>query len=277
MDGCWVRRTFVALLMATLVGGCDQKPPAQPSSNSSKPTDAARVETPPVIIPESADWSAEEALVKLGDRDAAVSAAVRLVLLAGAEPVALPDPLPLEVAETLRVVNLGEAGWALGIADRLRVDRLWGPVLIGPDGAVMLVMEDSTDAVALCIAKEPEVFPHLLISRGEVRLLSKPEESALMLIGPPAVGFALRHERGIPYVALVLWADRERELTRYTWQPYEKVFYGPAMSALPADGGGVFELDLEDSAALEPVGGIIEEPKETPEVPVDFGDEPLPA
>jgi len=87
----------------------------------------------------------------------------------------------------------------------------------------------------------------------------------------------LRSESGYPYVAL-LWrgssaAEDEEgkagsaepvEVARYTWDPWELAFTGPLSDKLPDPPGGLFELELEQSEALIPVGGVIPEPPPIP-------------
>ena len=50
------------------------------------------------------------------------------------------------------------------------------------------------------------------------------------------------------------------QVGRYNWDPYEIAFSGPQCDKLPDPPGGQYELDLEASLALIPVGGVIPEP-----------------
>ena len=50
------------------------------------------------------------------------------------------------------------------------------------------------------------------------------------------------------------------EAARYQWDPFERMFIGPAADKLPPALKGRFELDLEASSWLQPVGGEIGEP-----------------
>ncbi len=50
------------------------------------------------------------------------------------------------------------------------------------------------------------------------------------------------------------------EAARYQWDPFESMFMGPAADKLPPPLKGRFELDLESSSWLQPVGGEIGEP-----------------
>jgi hypothetical protein len=49
-------------------------------------------------------------------------------------------------------------------------------------------------------------------------------------------------------------------VARYTWDPYELTFMGPAADKLPDPPGSRFEIDLARSPVLIPVGGEIGEP-----------------
>ena len=45
----------------------------------------------------------------------------------------------------------------------------------------------------------------------------------------------------------------------YKWDPYELVFVGPAVDALPDPPGGRFHIDVAASRRLEPMGGELPE------------------
>lgn len=55
-------------------------------------------------------------------------------------------------------------------------------------------------------------------------------------------------------------SDTEVEVARYKWDPFELMFMGPARDLLPGSQDQVFEMDLEKSTWLLPVGGIIGKP-----------------
>ena len=258
----------IGLAMATLTllaTGCDRAtPPAGPATT----TQPASKE--PALAELAAGWDKwplGTAVANLEHEALARSAAVRLVRLAEATPAMVPDPLPAALADALSVVSLGDAGWALGVAERDAPERLWGPVLISPIGEVTIVAEDHAEPVVLHIADEPTVFPHVVLTRDEVVLPVQPGDSAIWLVSPDSVGFALREQDGFPYVGLVLWAQRDVEVARYLWDPYELVFTGPAIDHLPDPPGGVFEIDLESSEHLVPQGGLIDKPEPMPERP----------
>ena len=148
-------------------------------------------------------------------------------------------------------------------------------------GAVTLPVEGIEEEVALlCCAEDAELFPHLLLLPGEVFILGDELQPALVAKSPPGLRFDLLFENDYPYVAL-LWrtpptaTDTAREpapgklveLARYNWDPWELAFSGPLCDQLPDPPGGLFELDLELSEALIPVGGVLPEPPEI-ETPV---------
>ncbi len=55
-------------------------------------------------------------------------------------------------------------------------------------------------------------------------------------------------------------AGTESEVARYKWDPFELMFMGPARDHLPGSDEQIFEMDLEKSTWLLPVGGIIGKP-----------------
>jgi hypothetical protein len=220
-----------------------------------------------VILPESHEWSREEALAKLSDEAAGVSAAVRLVRLAEVEPLCVPDPLPPRIAERLCLAPLSDSQWALGwsVGDDER--RLQSVALIGVDGSVQLPVGGVEEEVSvLHVSDDADVFPHLLFTPLRVMTVGDGVEPAITAKSLGGSRFALRRERGIPYVALVWRGLPEAkiaepiEVARYTWDPYELTFMGPAADKLPDPPGGRFEMDLKQSHALVPVGGEIGEP-----------------
>jgi hypothetical protein len=66
-------------------------------------------------------------------------------------------------------------------------------------------------------------------------------------------------------VNLVLKADPTAVAATYPWDFTEMMFLGPMMNALPAPGVGDFELSLNDSNYLVPVGGLMPDPIEIPD------------
>lgn len=256
------------MLLAALVG-CDQRPAGDANALQSSSSAAQR----PVLHPDMDDWSLAEAVQRLSDRQGGVSAAVRLIRLAGVAPTVVPDPLGRDEALALRLAPLSADLYALGVWETGRREHLWGPVLVDAAGAVTLVGErlDNLDAVLLRISPDVDLFPHLMVASDEVWLASRPDSAALCLQDAERVRFALASAGDYPYVQLVLRAAPEVEVARYRWDPYELMFLGPARDTLPAEaGGGEFAIDLERSEALVPMGGIIpklELPEADPNAP----------
>jgi len=241
----------------------DQPPTTQPTEQPHEKS---------VILPESRSWSCEEALAKLSDEAAGVSAAVRLVQLAEAAPLGVPDPLPPRIAERLRLLRLSDSLWALGWSVAGHENRLRSAVLIGSAGAVELPVGGTEEELSLLyVSDDADVFPHLLITPLRVLIVATPVQSAIVVKSLGSSQLAMRHERGFPYVALVCSGAAEAEggqaqpgkpveVARYTWDPYEMAFMGPVSDKLPDPPGGRFEIDLRQSLALVPVGGEIGEP-----------------
>lgn len=225
-------------------------------------------------------WSHDEALARLGDEQAGISAAVRLVRLAEAEPLCAPAELTDASAGRLRLTRLSDSVWALGLVDGRSERVLHAPVLIGTDGQVETVASGvEEELLTLHVSEDADVFPHLLITPRRVLLAQLPLEAGIELKSPATVGFAAREQEGYSYVGLMLrragvWA----EVARYLWQPYELGLAGPAMDALPDPPGGKFQMDMQASPLLIPVGGEIPEPeplnnKPPPRMEFEVGEE----
>lgn len=110
-------------------------------------------------------------------------------------------------------------------------------------------------------AEDPEVFPRLIVGRARVFDVKQIDEPLLALKTPEKVHFDMRVDDGFPFIPLVTEGKNGVEAARYTWDPYELLFTGPARDKLPAGADGVFELDVDASHALQPVGGLIPEKK----------------
>ncbi len=275
MNAC--RLTFVLLaVLATGPLACQRRPepPAtQPASRPAEPPATAPASRLP--LPQAADWSRAQALERLDDkqRDTRLSAAWRLLQLDKLSD-ALPEPL-----EECDVMALGEDQWVLG---RLGDDRryLVAPVVFAADGpARVLLAGDPERATArLWVSDLTELMPHLLLTTTRVYALG--EEPRIMLAAGDLAGcrFAVRNEEGLPYLALLHGTGPDAaEVARYDYDGYEESFYGPASDELPPPAEGRFELDLDASEGLVPVGGELDEPNEpnVPMLPLDFN-YPLP-
>ena len=269
------RWVVFACCVPALVAGCSSKDDPDQHSTTQPAADTQPTEQPhekSVILPESRSWSCEEALAKLDDEAAGVSAAVRLVRLAEAAPLGVPDPLPPRIAARLRVLRLSDGLWALGWSVAGHENRLRSAVLIGSAGEVELPVSGTEEELSLLhVSDDADVFPHLLITPLRVLIVATPVEPAIVAKSLGDSRFAMRHERGFPYVALVCGGAAEGEgdqeppaepveVARYKWDPYEMAFMGPASDKLPDPPGGRFEIDVKQSLALIPVGGEIGEP-----------------
>ena len=253
-----------ALAVASLlfVTACDRGTPAKPASPPAPPPPKA----PTLFLPESLAWSRADAVGRLSDPKVAVSAAVRLIRLGEVQPLCVPEQAGDGLLSRLAVVKLSDNGWALGIVDRRDARLLYAPVLIEAEGDVLPVAEGVEEEVTtLYVSKDAEVFPHLLIMPTRVLVADVPPRPALTLKSldvPPALAFRRRVRDRFSYIGLMLHgAQGWVEAGQYVWDPYELVFTGPACDKLPDPPGGKFELDLEASPLLMPVGGEIPKPK----------------
>lgn len=125
----------------------------------------------------------------------------------------------------------------------------------------------------------------MLITPARVLLVGEELQTVIVAKSLPACRFDVRDEDGYWYLALVLRppadaSDRNSdvvEVARYEYDPFESAFMGPLIDKLPDPPGGKFELDLEQSIGLVPVGGQLPEPPEPdpPVVPDEFGPTPF--
>ena len=258
------------LLVAT---ACDKgtQPAAPKKTTIATAPDKPRLT---LIIPESTEWSQEQAAQHLADDAARLSAAIQLVRLAEVQPVWLPPELTDATVRRLRVLQLSDDLWALGFADRKADLVLHAPVLITADGTVTEVAGGTEEeALVLHASPDPDVFPHLLIAPGRVLIADADPQLALTLDYPLTVGFHRREQDGYPYLALMLRGDADWvEIAKYRWEPFELALAGPASDDMPDPPGGAFALDMEASPMLIPLGGVIPEPKpRRQEPPPDAG------
>ena len=247
------------LVGLTMAGGCegDNKP-----QSTTKPAEPQQPKLT-LVVPESGDWSLEDALARLVDEQLGISAAVRLVRLAEVRPLCVPEELTDATVSRLRLIQLSGGTWALGVADRRSEHALHAPLLIDADGGVTVVTEGAEEELlTLHVSDDADIFPHLLITPRQVWIGKLPPELALTRKSPDVVGFEWREQEGFGYVGLMLaGAEGRVEATRYHWDPYEMGFTGPAADNLPDPPGGKFSLDMENSPLLIPMGGEIPEPE----------------
>jgi hypothetical protein len=261
-----LRIVFALSAAALVAAGCDRgtKPPGPSTAPAASPSPKLTL-----IAPESARWDRAAALQHLDEAKLAVSAAVRLVRLSDAAPLSVPTELTDATAARLRLRKLSANFWALGLGE-VRDDRkLQAPVLIGLDGGVQTIAEGTDEEAAiLYISSDTRVVPHILVTPARVLVLDEALQPALTLASPPEIGFQGRQREGYRYVGLMLRSETGWvEVARYTWDPYELVFEGPAADKLPDPPGGRFALDMDKSPLLIPKGGEIPEPRPRPPEP----------
>jgi hypothetical protein len=249
---------------AVLGAGCEHAAPptTQPAGAPARPRLS-------LLAPGHAAWSLPEAAIRLAVPDLRVSAAVRIVRASGAQPACVPAELTDRLVERLRVKSLGDAGWALGIRDPREERVLHAPVLLGRAGQVFLFADGVAEELTrLYQSPDADLFPHLVIAPAHVTVVDDPPRLALVRARPDEVVFGLRRERGYPYVA-ALFAQSAKwvEIARYAWEPYELAFAGPVAEHLPEPPGGLFELNLEQSELLIPVGGVLPDQAPLPNAP----------
>lgn len=230
---------------------------------------------PPAAHPTSAGWSRAEAAAKLADEREGLAAALRLVELAE------PDAALLQAPVQVQLKRLHADLWAIGIAEDDNLLR--APLFIHADGKVTAPIEFADpNMLRLYVSSDAEVFPHLLLLPELVRLVSGGDRSplAIVLLPDQPVALALRHERGLPYIAVVLISTQD-EVAFYRWDPFEQDFMGPAADKLPDPPGGRWAADLSACLRLIPVGGELAEPEtqpvQPPRPPPDVDDDQLPA
>ncbi len=247
--------------------GCDSASDASKSKPEAQPTETAdATEKLPSLIANAANtWSREKAADLLTDETLGLSAAVRLVRLAAIDALAVPRPLTDSIVRRLLLLPLNETLFVLGYRDQSDTRRLRAPLLITTGGKVLqLATGVAEEIVILHVSKDPDLFPHTMILPDQVALLVDGEQQpAIQLETQQPVRFELRKEGVYSYIALLpTRGQSDEEVARYTWDPWERVFTGPAIDKLPDPPGGRFHIDLDASQRLEPVGGEIPEPEE---------------
>lgn len=301
-----IRFVTAAVFLAGTIPACDRAPSAPPASQPratsapvTQPSSAeSRPAIPPALVDESADWTLETCLERLrsargddAEREQR-SAAVQLVRLAKFSALAVPEPLPAEWGGTLHVAELADDRWCLGVQGG-DARSLGMPVLIDADGKVSSPASDAEEEAAqLFVSDDAEVFPHVLLTPTRVLLIEKAPRTALVAksLGGARFDYRRREDKW-PYIALVVpnrapiapstsasasaeASERDAarpafiEVALYRWDPDEQAFLGPANDKLPDPPGGKFELDLQASKALIPVGGDIPDAPAPPVVPV---------
>lgn len=270
---------LVALLLLVGCGGDDAPPDnaaaAGTTAVAANTTPAPPPSEPPALLPASPAWSAEQAFSRLGDDDLRVqrSAAVQLIKLSGQTPTLMPGSLDDAALRALAVRPLGANHFAVGIGDTDDPQSLWAPVQLNADGQVAPLDADTDGPVRLVVSADLDLTPHVLIKPADVLVWSDGQwETGMRLVTPEHVRFALDEEAVVLRLNLVLTAAPTTEAATYRWDFAEMMFLGPLMDELPAPAVGDFELSLNDSTYLVPVGGLMPDPIETPAP----GEEPPP-
>ena len=259
-----------ALLLAQ--SACDRNRPP-----TSQPTTQPAPALPSLLEPASLEWSKSQAREKLADKKLGLSAAIRLVYLSELAPLCVPNELTDDLMGRLKLVELNDTYWALGLANRRDEHCLHAPVLITGDGEIEELAEViNEELLVLHVSDDSDVFPHVALL-PPVAMLIENEVSVAMVLEPDApVQFALRRQDGFPYVALALLQPGDAdEVAKYVWDPYEETFFGPLIDILPDPPGGKFCLDPDASLRLEPMGGELPEPKALPEPPDEPRQRPI--
>lgn len=283
-------RGFVGAI-ALAIAGCEAQPPTAPRLAATQPNIPIPVSQPstmpqPATLPESVDWTLEDAISRLTDRDADQislrSAAVRLARLSQVPVSCLTDSATDDWLAGLRVEKLADDLWVLGLA-RSNPKLLGMPVSIDRNGRVQpLAPELEEEAATLYLSDDLEVFPHLVITPLRVQVVGSELRSALVCksLGGARFEYRRKDDRW-PYVAIVYAATTSGPATNssadgqlatrepaivaeYRWDPDEGAFIGPERDLLPNSAAARFVLDLRESKLLIPVGGEIDEPHAGP-------------
>lgn len=272
MNGLQRQIALAGLSVMVALGGCERsdqsldKPTTTPSSQPAAVSCTGTSEDEPEteLLAEARRWTRAEAAERLGARDRAtvLSAAVQLARLAELDCLCLPEPLPVRVERRLRVEMLGEGLWGLGFASDADENVLRAPILLSAGGdAVRCATGTDEEAAYLQVSAYAALFPSIVVLPGRVCLAQLPLDDALRIKTGPGVRFSTGREGRYPHVGLVACVNDELvEVARYRWDPYEQRFHGPAVDKLPKPLGGKFELDIEGSPLLIPVGGEMPDP-----------------
>ncbi len=222
-------------------------------------------------------WSAAEARARLAEPSVAVSAAIRLVRLSKLDVLCVPDRMSAAWLARLRVVEIGADGFALGVADPRNARRLRCPVLFDADGRVQQVVTGPDEELLVLHLGDTQSFPHVAYVPDQVWVIEDELISAILAAPGVKARFDVRAEAdGEVLVLLTQSGAGETEAARYVWSTSELAFMGPAALDLPDPPGGMFEVDLDSSERLEPVGGQMPAPKENPPPPEDREPRPMP-
>lgn len=251
-----------AIGLLCLCPACERRERKSPPS-SSQPTPAS------ARLPTGWDtWSRDAALTRLNEPNLAVPAAIRMVRLAEAEPLCVPDTLTDAALDALRVYEVGASSYALGLADTHHAERLRAPVFFDSEGGVTLPTSGVEEELLVLHLGDTASFPHVVFSPRRVWIIEESLTPAIVLEPDAPVRFdVVREPEGEVLVLVAHGADGDQPVARYVWSVAEHAFFGPAAMDLPDPPGGAFEVDLQRSPRLEPVGGRMPKPKENAPLP----------
>ncbi len=244
---------------------------------ASQPAPQAKGVAPPAEVQ---TWTREVALDRLmiGVDDAtnqrdAVWAALRLIELDQLEALVAPETLTEDHFAALRVSRLTPTWCVLGLALGTAPNQLRAPIFFAADGKIAQPVVGVEEELALLVrSADHEVFPHLLMLPQSVIAISDTIttgggiSAALALAEGAPVRLRLEPNDGAPFIA-ARPLDRgapDREIARYTWDPFEMRFYGPAREKLAPDAEPTFAINLAASPLLVPRGGVVESPASRP-------------
>lgn len=264
------RAALLTALLLSATASCrrnDAAPPGHGTAPSVQPAAATQPGPAPASQPaspihaEAATWSREECCRRLHDPKLAVSAAFRLMQMAGRFPESTSTSQPDRIAR-LRVVALSENFWGAGFdaSTGAQVTCLEDAVRIDAAGEVAAPLGDG-GAWRLYVSRNDNVIPDLFTDGRRLVLAHQLTEVAMVLKSPEDVYFAVQVIDDVPCVVL-RGGQPTQTLARYSWDPYEENFFGPASDLLPGKTDARFELDLPGSPLLQPVGGLISSPPE---------------
>jgi hypothetical protein len=251
------------------LGACDRRG-AVGDADSGAVGDA-----PAALAPGSDAWTRDEARARLGEREAALSAALRLVRLSNVDALCVPPTIGARWFERLRLVEVGTSSFALALADQRDERRLRAPLLFDEAGEVEQIAIGVDEELLILHLGNTENFPHVVFTPDQVWVIEDELVPAVSLEPGYRLRFDVRMEsEGEVLVLLAPGPRGEVEAARFLWSPAELAFMGPAALDLPDPPGGSFEIDLRRSERFEPVGGRMPAPRENPPPP-EF-DEPRP-
>lgn len=264
-----------AAVVAAAAIGCDPSAPKPAGSGGARGDSAASLRTAQpgaerrlkstALIPDSHTWSREQAIAQLNDHRGARSAAVRLARLAELDTLLLPAEPSEQQLLRLTVRSLGESGFVCGLGDRKDSRVVYAPFWVLASGDTRVLASGvGEELLFVRVSEDTDIIPHVVVGPERVSVF---DAGALR----PAIVLGLAPEMRMdcaviddePTVVLRWMGDRGAPVVaRYDWSAAEQAFVGPAAQTLAPPYAGRFEMDLELSELLEPVGGDMPAPRE---------------